>query len=90
MERVVFGYANPKTVVLSTPNQEYNVVYEKLTEGFRHDDHRFEWTRQEFFDWCQHICKQFAYTVVIYPVGIEVEAYGAPSQMAVFTSLPSP
>jgi 3' terminal RNA ribose 2'-O-methyltransferase Hen1 len=85
MERVVFGYASPKTVVLSTPNAEYNAVYEKLKDGFRHDDHRFEWTRQEFSNWCQKVCEQFAYTVKIYPVGVETEEYGAPSQIAVFT-----
>jgi 3' terminal RNA ribose 2'-O-methyltransferase Hen1 len=85
MERVVFGYASPKTVILSTPNAEYNAVYEKLNAGFRHDDHRFEWTRAEFSDWCQRVCEQFAYTVKIYPVGPEEASLGAPSQIAVFT-----
>jgi 3' terminal RNA ribose 2'-O-methyltransferase Hen1 len=55
MEKVVFGYAAPDTVVLSTPNAEYNVVYERLdAETFRHQDHRFEWSREEFQNWCVH------------------------------------
>ena len=42
-ERVVFGCARPRTVVLTTPNREYNAVWETLPAGhFRHADHRFE------------------------------------------------
>ena len=51
-ERVLFEFARPRTVVLTTPNREYNVTWETLPAGqFRHPDHRFEWTRQEFQDW---------------------------------------
>jgi 3' terminal RNA ribose 2'-O-methyltransferase Hen1 len=85
MEQVVFGFAKPGTVVLSTPNAEYNVVFEKLqTQAFRHGDHRFEWTRQEFTQWCNKICVEFNYQVQVYPVGEEEENVGAPSQLAVF------
>jgi 3' terminal RNA ribose 2'-O-methyltransferase Hen1 len=85
MEKVVFGFAKPNTIVLSTPNAEYNVVYEKLeAETFRHDDHRFEWTRKEFADWCNKICNEFNYEVEIFPVGQEEENIGAPSQLAMF------
>jgi len=86
MEKVVFSYANPTTVVLSTPNAEYNVVFERLdAEAFRHDDHRFEWTRAQFKGWCDGVCGTYGYTVKILPVGPEEEKVGAPSQMAVFT-----
>lgn len=86
MEKVVFGYANPTTVVLSTPNAEYNVVFERLdAEAFRHDDHRFEWTREQFKSWCDGVCTTYGYIVKILPVGPEDEIVGAPSQMAVFT-----
>lgn len=85
MARVVFAYAQPQTVVISTPNAEYNVVYESLdAKSFRHDDHRFEWTRKEFADWCGSICLTFGYVVEIFPVGEEMEEVGAPSQMAIF------
>jgi 3' terminal RNA ribose 2'-O-methyltransferase Hen1 len=50
-ERVLFEFARPGTVVLTTPNREYNVMWETLGAGrFRHPDHRFEWGRQEFRD----------------------------------------
>ena len=53
-ERVLFEFARPRTVVLTTPNREYNVTWETLPAGqFRHPDHRFEWTRQEFQDWAK-------------------------------------
>lgn len=85
MEKVVFGYAAPDTVVLSTPNAEYNVVYERLDPvSFRHDDHRFEWTREEFKNWADQVCERFGYEVSIEPVGQEAPGLGAPSQLAVF------
>ena len=53
-ERVLFEFARPRTVVLTTPNREYNVTWENVAAGqFRHPDHRFEWTRQEFQDWAE-------------------------------------
>ena len=86
MEKVVFGNASPTTVVLSTPNAEYNTVYERLeADSFRHVDHRFEWTREQFKQWCAKVCAQFNYDVTIYPVGEEEPQVGAPSQIAVFT-----
>ena len=86
MEKVVFGYAAPDTVVLSTPNAEYNVVFERLdAETFRHEDHRFEWTREQFSAWCQHVCDSYKYEVSIEPVGQEEPTIGAASQLAVFS-----
>ncbi len=85
-ERVLFECARPKTVVLTTPNQEFNVTWETLdADKMRHDDHRFEWTRAQFAEWCQHVCDTFGYQVVILPIGEEIENIGAPSQMAIFT-----
>src|SRR5438128_3296200 len=63
-ERVLFEFAKPRTVVVTTPNREYNVKWESLASGrFRHPDHRFEWTRQEFHDWAKGIAGRFRYTV---------------------------
>jgi len=53
-ERVLFEFAKPQTIALTTPNREYNVLWETLPAGqFRHPDHRFEWTRQEFQNWAR-------------------------------------
>lgn len=84
-ERVVFEFAKPRTVVLTTPNRDYNVRWETLPAGqFRHADHRFEWTRPEFREWAEVIAGRFGYTVRFLPVGSEDEQVGAPTQMGVF------
>ena len=84
-ERVVFQHARPHTVVLTTPNKEYNVIWESLPAGeMRHSDHRFEWTRAEFQVWANRVAQQFNYAVRFLPVGTEDANVGAPSQMAIF------
>ena len=84
-ERVLFEFARPGAVVLTTPNVEYNVRFETLPAGvLRHKDHRFEWTRAQFREWAQTIAERFGYAVRFLPVGPEDEAVGAPTQMAVF------
>src|SRR5437899_8801025 len=88
LERVLFEFAGPRTVVVTTPNREYNVKWESLDAGrFRHPDHRFEWTRQEFQDWAKRIAARFGYTVRFVAVGPEDEKAGAPTQMALFERL---
>lgn len=85
-ERVLFEFARPGTVVVTTPNVEYNVKFETLPAGkFRHRDHRFEWTRNEFKAWAATIAIRFSYSVRFLPVGPEDELVGAPSQMGVFS-----
>ena len=87
-ERVLFEYIHPKTVILTTPNVEYNVKFENLPKGrFRHRDHRFEWTREEFKLWVSKVCDRFGYSVEFYPIGETEENLGAPTQMAVFTEI---
>lgn len=84
-ERVLFEFARPGTVVLTTPNREYNVMWESLPAGrFRHSDHRFEWTRVEFEAWARGVAARYGYSVRVMPVGPEDTVIGAPSQMGVF------
>jgi 3' terminal RNA ribose 2'-O-methyltransferase Hen1 len=84
-ERVVFEHAQPKIVVITTPNSEYNVRFETLPSGqFRHKDHRFEWTREQFTSWAAAIAERFGYTVQWLPVGPEDPQVGPPTQMGVF------
>jgi 2-polyprenyl-3-methyl-5-hydroxy-6-metoxy-1,4-benzoquinol methylase len=84
-ERAVFEHARPGTVVITTPNREYNVMWESLPAGqFRHRDHRFEWTRAEFQAWAQRLAEAHGYTVRFLPVGPVDDAVGSPTQMGVF------
>ena len=89
-ERVLFEFAKPSAIVLTTPNVEYNSRFETLPAGkLRHKDHRFEWTRQQFKDWSEAIAKQHGYAVKLIPVGPEDSVLGAPTQMAVFNLIAS-
>ncbi len=84
-ERVLFNFARPRTVILTTPNAEYNANFETLPAGeFRHRDHRFEWSRAEFRAWSDGVAERSGYRVRFLPVGTEDAAVGPPTQMAVF------
>jgi 3' terminal RNA ribose 2'-O-methyltransferase Hen1 len=84
-ERVLFEFARPATVVLTTPNAEYNSKWESLPAGqYRHPDHRFEWTRAQFQSWANGIGERFGYSANFVPVGPADEQVGSPTQMGVF------
>lgn len=85
-ERVLFEFAQPKTVIVTTPNVEYNVKFESLPASrLRHTDHRFEWTRQEFQAWAKGVVERFGYTVQFHSIGMEDPEVGSPTQMGMFT-----
>jgi len=85
-ERALFEFARPGTVVLTTPNAEYNVKFAGLPAGkFRHKDHRFEWTRAQFQAWAKGVAARFGYVARFSPVGPVDEQLGTPTQMAVFS-----
>ena len=98
-ERVLFEFAKPPLVVVTTPNKEYNANYGlqntidtmddtdglRQLRGLRHDDHRFEWTRAEFRDWANKIADKFGYSAQFSEIGDVDETLGAPTQMGVFT-----
>ncbi len=85
-ERVLFEFAQPKTVVVTTPNIEYNVKFENLPAGkLRHQDHRFEWTRTEFQNWANKVAERFSYTVEFQSIGTNYLEVGSPTQMGLFS-----
>ena len=87
-EYVVFGAAAPRTVLVTTPNAEYNVRYDGLPAGkFRHSDHRFEWTRDEFRAWAERVAGHYGYLARFTPIGITDPEVGPPCQLAVFTQV---
>jgi 3' terminal RNA ribose 2'-O-methyltransferase Hen1 len=88
-ERVLFEFAKPTIVIITTPNLEYNIKFENLPAGkLRHKDHRFEWTRAEFQTWAKDITKRFGYNVEFLSVGEEDANIGSPTQMAIFKQYP--
>ena len=87
LERVVLREAAPATVIVTTPNAEYNVHFIATMEpgALRHRDHRFEWTRAEFRAWAQAAAASHGYQVRFLPVGPDHPDTGPPTQLAVFT-----
>jgi len=84
-EKVLFGSARPRMVVLTTPNQEYNKVWETLPAGaFRHHDHRFEWNREQFRQWAERVAETYGYKIRIEMVGTIDDQLGGPTQMGIF------
>lgn len=65
---VVFGYMIPVVVIISTPNAEFNTLLPGLT-GFRHPDHKFEWTRAQFQSWANSVALEHGYGVEFTGVG---------------------
>lgn len=85
----VFRHYRPQTVVLTTPNADFNVFFPELARQgrFRHPDHRFEWTRAQFQAWCDAIAAEFGYGVRYEGIGLHPSgdtAPGACSQLAHF------
>ncbi len=86
LELSLFGDAKPDMVIVTTPNREYNALFEGMEEGtLRHPDHRFEWTRAEFETWGQRVAETYGYDVRFEPLGPLDEKLGGTSQMAVFS-----
>jgi 3' terminal RNA ribose 2'-O-methyltransferase Hen1 len=85
-ERVLFEFAHPRHIVITTPNEEYNALFPTLPAGqLRHGDHRFEWTRAQFEAWANAAAERFGYTVRFEGIGPADAERGAPTQMAAFS-----
>ncbi|MFT4166138.1 MAG: 3' terminal RNA ribose 2'-O-methyltransferase Hen1 [Microlunatus sp.] len=85
LEHCVFGVAAPGTVIVTTPNADYNIRYESLSAGERrHHDHRFEWGRDTFAAWTERVAAAYGYQVRLLPVGPLDPEVGSPTQLAIF------
>lgn len=95
----VFMKLKPRIIIVTTPNIEYNIVFENLqAEGnekrskFRHWDHKFEWTRKEFQEWCEILLNKYTdYELICYDgLGLppdDNEGVGHCSQIAIFQTV---
>lgn len=81
-DTILHQYA-PKSLIVTTPNHEYNEVYD-MDDHFRHADHRFEWTREEFQAWCKNRNHLGLYEIEFAGIGEEHPEQGSPTQMCVF------
>lgn len=85
-EAAIFGHARPAAVIVTTPNREYNALFEGMQpDAMRHPDHRFEWTRAQFHHWAESVALAHGYAVRFDGIGNEDAIHGHPTQVAVFT-----
>ena len=107
----------PRFAIFSTPNKEANVLIRAASQGmlskdekieptyldekFRHYDHHFEFSRQQFTDWCEGVLRlaradySIEYTTlgnllpqmrrIAFADGVVFEGYGGATQVAVFS-----
>jgi 3' terminal RNA ribose 2'-O-methyltransferase Hen1 len=85
VELAVFGSYRPATVVVTTPNSEYNPIHGTPPGSFRHPDHRFEWTRAKFRSWARGVAGRNGYRVAFGDIGEPDAEVGSSTQMAVLT-----
>lgn len=90
VEHALFALQRPRTVVITTPNQDYNVIYGLPPGTLRHTGHRFEWSRTKFRSWAARAGLRNGYGVRFRGVGAEDNDCGQPTQMAIFQRLPRP
>lgn len=83
-ERSVFQRLRPATVVVTTPNAEYNDLLGVPKHRFRHPDHRFEWDRARFQRWAGGVATRQGYEVSCSDIAGRHPRLGGASQMAVF------
>lgn len=93
--RNVFGRMQPKHVVFTTPNSDFNVLFGYERGRFRHPDHKFEFSRAECRRWAESVVDAYpAYRFRIYGVGAPPESVeadvGFATQMVVFERVAEP
>lgn len=89
LERAVFHMMRPRTVVITTPNAEFNRLLGVPSHRMRHPDHRFEWDRARFSLWCARVAKAAGYVADVRDIAGHHPDLGGASQMAVFAMISS-
>lgn len=84
LEHALFHIIRPQTVVITTPNAEFNPLLGVPAHRMRHPDHRFEWGRAKFRHWCERVAKGAGYAARFSDIGGQHPDFGGASQMAVF------
>ena len=81
----ILGAAKPQIFIMTTPNRAYNNQFSGLADGaMRHPDHRYEFTEEEFTNFCRKNASAFGYEVELEPIGEISPEFGAPTLMGVF------
>lgn len=88
LEHAVFARLHPETVIVTTPNAEFNALLGVPSHRFRHPGHRFEWDRAKFARWAAGVAARHGYAVARHDIAGRHSLLGGASQMAVFRQTP--
>lgn len=97
LEKFLFSYVASPVIIVTTPNHEFNAIFhpDQVVKSqdypMRHKDHKFEWNRSQFSEWCDRMSKTYGYEVFITGVGSindgnvdYKELYGWATQICIF------
>lgn len=108
---MILGVYHPRLLLVTTPSYGFNARFsppgstntatgfpdptKRTDRVFRHHDHKFEWTVEEFQQWCSDIAQEWGYDVDTTTIGRAQEKdkwgrdeqLGGASQVAVFKRL---
>lgn len=107
---MILGAYHPRLLLVTTPSYTFNARFSppgtKKSNGFpdptkrtdrvfRHHDHKFEWTVEEFRKWCEGVAREWEYDVDMATIGHAQEKdnwgrdeeLGGASQVALFRRL---
>lgn len=87
VERAVFGEYRPGCLLMTTPNREYNPLFDLGPGEFREEDHKFEWDRMKFRRWASGVAARNGYEVQFGGIGESHPDLGQPTQTAFFVRL---
>ncbi|KAG1737302.1 hypothetical protein EDB19DRAFT_1718487 [Suillus lakei] len=87
---MIMGMYHPRLLLVTTPSYGFNAH-----RVFRHHDHKFEWTIEEFRQWCEGVAQEWGYDVDTTTIGRAQEKdewgrdeeLGGASQVAAFKRL---
>ncbi len=85
VEQGLFRRLRPQTVLVTTPNRDYNTLLGLGADEVRHADHHFEWSREKFRRWAVGLAERHGYAVVFIDIGRVDPVCGGCTQMAHFT-----
>ncbi|KAG1775289.1 hypothetical protein EV702DRAFT_1199602 [Suillus placidus] len=108
---MIMGVYHPRLLLVTTPSYGFNARFsppgltntatgfpdptKRTDRVFRHHDHKFEWTIEEFREWCKGIAQEWGYDVDTTTIGRAQEKdewgrdeeLGGASQVAAFKRL---
>lgn len=89
---IVFGAYKARVIIITTPNHDFNRYFDasasqsiqhrfpdptgRTSRVFRDDDHKFEWTEDEFKQWCDEISQTYGFDVEITGCGSHANYFG--------------